>query len=249
MSNIPNKEKEFHNKLFGDGHAVRQPTAKFGSIAKSRGDYYRNLIMLNVTGKKVLELGCGTGGRACQIAQNGGDVTGVDISDTGIDFARQMAKDKKVEDKTNFLVMNAEELKFEDNCFDVIVCGAILHHLDLDKVLPELRRVLKDNGKAIFSEPLGNNPFINLYRKLTPQYRTEDEHPLVDEDFKKIEKYFKKIEIKYFHLTSLLAVPFRNFFFFDCLVKILEKLDELLFRIPFMRRQAWVVIMILSKKI
>ncbi len=249
MNDIPNKEKEYHNKTFRDGDTTRQPVAKFGSITKSGGLYFSNLIRANVTGEKVLDLGCGRGYNACKIAKNGGIVTGIDVSDVGINAAKQTAIKERVEDKTNFLVMNAEELKFDDNYFDIIVGGAILHHLDLDKVLPELRRVLKDNGKAIFNEPLGNNPFINLYRKLTPQYRTEDEHPLVDEDFKKIKKHFNKIELKYFHLTSLLSVPFRNFFFFDGLVKILEKFDELLFYIPFMRKQAWVIIMILSKKI
>jgi len=51
--------------------------------------------------------------------------------------------------------MNAEELKFADDYFDIVCGGAILHHLDLNKALSEIARVLKPDGKAIFVEPLG----------------------------------------------------------------------------------------------
>ena len=43
---------------------------------------------------------------------------------------------------------------------------------------------LPSKGNLIFIEPLGTNPIINLYRKLTPKSRSKDEHPLINKDFK-----------------------------------------------------------------
>ena len=44
----------------------------------------------------------------------------------------------------------------------------------------EINKVLKDDGEMVFLEPLGTNPLINLYRKLTPKSRSVDEHPFVE---------------------------------------------------------------------
>ena len=62
--------------------------------------------------------------------------------------------------------------------FDIAYGSGILHHLNLNKSLNELKRILKKDGKIIFIEPMATNPFINLYRKFTPNARTSDEHPL-----------------------------------------------------------------------
>ena len=69
----------------------------------------------------------------------------------------------------------------------------MLHHLDLSKCMLELNRLLRINGSIVFMEPLGTNPLINLYRKLTPNSRTADEHPLTPKDFYFIKTYeFRK---------------------------------------------------------
>ena len=162
-----------------------------------------------------------------------------------------MRKKKAEENKLSnidFIAMNAEELKFENNSFDLVCGTAILHHLDLKKAYPELARVMKADAKAVFMEPLGHNPFINFYRSLTPAMRTEDEHPLFMKDIKLIGNYFSKYEVKYFHLLSLLAVPFRNTFLFNGLLSFLNGTDQILFMIfPFLKRFAWYVVIIISE--
>lgn len=138
--------------------------------------------------------------------------------------------------------MDAEATSFKNDNFDVIVGTGILHHLDLERSCKELTRILKKDGHIVFSEPLGHNPFFNLYRKLTPKMRTEDEHPLKIKDLKLIESYFEKTENEYFSLFTLLVVPFRESAFYSPLYAILKKIDELIFIIPFFRRYAWMVI-------
>jgi SAM-dependent methyltransferase len=50
---------------------------------------------------------------------------------------------------------------------------AVLHHLDLEVALGEVRRVLKKGGLAVFSEPLAHNPLVRLFRAVTPFARAE----------------------------------------------------------------------------
>ena len=59
-------------------------------------------------------------------------------------------------------------------------------------------------------EPLAHNPFINLFRKMTPSLRTDDEHPLRMRDLKLFEEYFSKVDVQYFHLAALCLVPLKD---------------------------------------
>ena len=124
----------------------------------------------------------------------------------------------------------------------MIIGSGIIHHLDLEKSYAELNRILKKDGHAVFVEPLGHNPLINLYRNLTPKMRTEDEHPLLEKDLRLLGKYFHRVEIDYFSLFTLLAVPFRNTFLFNGLRTLLGKVDQAVFLIPPVRKYAWTVV-------
>lgn len=89
-----------------------------------------------------------------------------------------------------FHLMDANELTFEDETFDVVYGGAILHHLDIERTLNHVHRVLKPGGHILFLEPLNMNPIFKIYRKLNPKERTPDEHALVGSDFKLLRKNF-----------------------------------------------------------
>ena len=89
---------------------------------------------------------------------------------------------------------NCEKTKFNDNSFDIIYGSGILHHLDISLCLKEMYRLLKPGGRFLFIEPLGTNPLINFYRKLTPKSRSKDEHPLINDDFELIKKIFISYE-------------------------------------------------------
>ena len=89
-----------------------------------------------------------------------------------------------------FHLMDANNLTFPDETFDVVYGGAILHHLDIEMSVGHIHRVLKPGGKIIFLEPLNMNPLYKLWRKLNPKERTPDEHALVSKDFKFIRSKF-----------------------------------------------------------
>jgi len=236
------QEKEFFNKIFSK-EKFKKKISKYHSSDQKSVDFYRQYLLLNCVGKRVLDYGCGLGTATLFLAKNGAQVIGIDISQEAIKQARRRAMEENLADKTNFFVMDAEAMEFEDNSFDIVCGTAILHHLNLNKALPELARVLKPNGTGIFREPLGYNPIINLYRKLTPYLHTPDEHPLVMRDLKLIEFYFKNVKIDYFHLFSPFAIFFKNTEWFDKLRKLLDNLDMITFGVlPFLQWLSRVVV-------
>jgi len=239
------REKKFHDLSFGEG--TRKKAHKYYSIALKSREYYRDILRSRASGANALEYGCGPGSHAFMLAEQGAKVCGIDISDVAIDLAELEAKNRGIQDRISFSVMNAEELKFDDSSFDLICGTGILHHLDLERSFAEINRVLTDDGVAVFIEPLGHNPLINLYRKLTPDLRTVDEHPLLNKDLKLAERQFGEVEIKYFHFFSLTAVPFRNTLIFKPLLSLLNFIDTALFAVlPFSRKYSWSVVIKLS---
>ncbi len=237
------REKAFHNEIF-DGDE-RRVVDKYYSITKNSHKKYYDSLLNDCKGKKILEYGCGPGSAAFELAQHGAEVIGIDISDVAIQQAYQQAEEMGL--NITFKTMNAEELKFDDNSFDMVCGSGIIHHLDVDKAYKEILRVLKPESSAYFSEPLGHNPFINLYRFLTPKLRTEDEHPLLMPDIHLAKTHFSNVEVSYFHLTSFLAIPFRKSFLFNPFVNFFDTIDKILFKIPFFSKMSWVIVLRLIK--
>jgi len=73
--------------------------------------------------------------------------------------------------------MNAEQMAFADDTFDMVFGHSVLHHTDLRLTRGETYRILKTGGIGVFVEPLGHNPLVNLFRRLTPHWRTPAERP------------------------------------------------------------------------
>lgn len=127
-----------------------------------------------------------------------------------------------------------------------------MHHLELKKAVDELFRVLKPTGLAIFAEPLGTNPIVNLYRRFTPNYRTEDEAPLDLEVFKKILSAFSSVEHFEYYFISLVPLALANIKgmlgIAEAIFKSTMILDESLLRVlPFLRKYAWYSIIVIKK--
>jgi SAM-dependent methyltransferase len=247
--NEPRIERE---QAFHDGRVraeTRVAAWKFYAVAQTSAAYYRDCVLSDCADKRVLEYGCGTGSYALDLARGAATVTGIDIAPLAIDRARDRAAAEGLAERASFHVMNAEALTFAPGTFDRICGNSILHHLDLAKALAEIRRVLKPDGNAVFFEPLGHNPLINLYRRLTPRMRSVDEHPLTSRDLDTLRAFFGGVEIRHFHLLSLAAVAWRRLPGFEGLLRCLEAVDRGLFRAPFVRRQAWIAVIKLSAPI
>ncbi|MGH9317051.1 MAG: class I SAM-dependent methyltransferase [Thermoanaerobaculia bacterium] len=192
----------------------------------------------------MLEYGCGEGKFAVSLASLGATVDAIDISGVALETASRNAAAQHA--MIGFRLMNAEDLEYEDDTFDLICGRSILHHLDLEQALSEISRTLKADGKAIFLEPLGHNPILNVARRVTPQLRSADEHPLLSVDIESARRHFESVEARYFHLSSLLAIPFRRAPGVRALVRALEAFDKILVA-TFLRKYAWVVVLTLAR--
>ena len=225
---------------------MRAPLDNFyESAKKSRQDYARQIAAAG-RGKTVLEYGCGTGSSTFDLVEQGARVTGIDISPVAIQKAQEAAEQLGLSERAKFITMDAEKLTFADESFDLICGTGVLHHLDLKNAYAQLARVLKPRGKAIFSEPLGHNVLVNLYRRMTPQYRTVDEHPMLRSDFDLARQYFDDVQVGFYHLTSLAAVPFSRLPVFQPLLATLDAVDSLLLKLPGIRYQAWTCVAVFS---
>jgi SAM-dependent methyltransferase len=150
-------------------------------------------------GADVLDYGCHVGWFSERIATFGpASITGIDISREGIAEARALRGHLG-----RFEVMDAMAMDFPDASFDLVVGRAILHHLDLDRAVREIDRVLRPGGHALFMEPIGDNPAAKLMRALTPAARTSDERPLSRRDIARADALFGSVEHVYAGLVSV----------------------------------------------
>ena len=234
------REARFHDHAFSADTRAR--ARKFYWAAAGAKRHYHSLIEADCGGKTVLEYGCGMGSHAFALARSGAEVFGIDVSTEGIRQAAARANAESVDGRLSFEVMNAEELAFPDGHFDLVCGSGILHHLDLERACAELARVLKPSGRAVFIEPLGHNPLINLYRSMTPDMRTADEHPLLVDDLPTLATNFRDVKVNYFVLFALAAVPFRHLPGVSYLLSLLERADNALLRLPFAKKHAWIVL-------
>ena len=237
------REKEFHEERFKDGKGTRGIVTK-AYVAFEYADGRRDKL-ISVSNQKVLEIGCGIGiNRAKFFKERKCSYTGIDISNYAIKENMKLAEKEKLE--VEFIVDDANKLDtLKNRNFDLIIMSGVLHHLDFKECLPTLKSLLQKNGKLIMLEPMGTNPLINIFRKLTPKIRTKDEHPLNFQDFNYIMNFFPRSRFELHSITSLgmifliLFLPKRIVLKFH---KPLGKVDLLIAKLPIIRRLSWLVL-------
>jgi SAM-dependent methyltransferase len=113
-------------------------------------------------GDKVLELGCGTGYFTKELTQLNIHITAIDISPELIQEAKKEINTENV----SFQIQNAYQMDFDNNQFDAVIGSSVLHHLEVEKAVSEIFRVLKPGGLIAFTEPNMMNPQIALQKNI-----------------------------------------------------------------------------------
>ena len=236
------REREFHNRRFKEGDS-RQAQQKYYWTIQRGAEKYWDAVQLHSIGADVLSYGCGLGEGLSTLLPIVKSLDGIDISDAAVEQARQTLGGPSAA----FHVMDAMNLDFPDQRFDLVFGSGIIHHLDVELACKEIHRVLKPGGRALFWEPLGVNPIINAYRHITPNARTPDEHPLLPKDFQTMRKLSFKVGVEYFGLFTLGSVLLRNQKGSETILSVLERIDNVALKIPGFRFAAWYCIITLVK--
>ncbi len=158
---------------------------KKGAQWEEQPEDSKRLLPYLKKGDNVLDLGCGSGRESIFLAKQGFKVWGIDISKEAIKKAQAKAE------KVNFQIGNANEIPFENEFFNAVYSGWVLHFIPLEKPAKEIYRVLKKGGVACLGFLL-NTKAIRI-EKFTEFY---SEKEILDayKDFKilKSEKFTSK---------------------------------------------------------
>lgn len=222
---------------------------KYYAVTASSEEYKHQWLESHCSSNtKLLDFACGNGENGIYGAICGAKTIAIDISPEGIENSKKNAEKMGVLERVECLVMDGENMTFDDNTFDLGIEYGALHHVDLDITLKELARVLKPGSKMLCLEALRHNPLIHAYRKRTPHLRTEweVEHILGVESLKVMEKYFDGVSVKFFHLTSLALVPIRKTFLFPILLPVFDFFDRILLSTKFIGKYGWIMAVELS---
>ncbi|MBI4145222.1 class I SAM-dependent methyltransferase [Candidatus Woesearchaeota archaeon] len=216
MTRTFSSEKEFRDWnesmfiKYDNEHCVNHPNPLLRFVEHRR---IRTLLRFCAIkdGDKVLEVGCGSGYVLNLI--NRGELYGIDISKTAIEWAK-----RKLSAKPNVKHLSAqpaERMKFANDTFDVVFCSEVIEHVpNPRKLAEEICRVVKPGGRVVFTFP--NEGTINfakqtvkwlgLYRlmlKGIPEHM-EDEWHLSEFSL----PLFKRTVAGVFHIRRVRAIPF-----------------------------------------
>ncbi len=164
-------------RVFGAGLRAGRPTGK-GGVADSIGHYLK-LKYPNFRPKRILDLGCTTGGNLLPYLSvfPEADAHGIDIGAPVLRYAH--AKAEALGKTAHYSQQNAERTDFPDGHFDLIVSSFFLHELSIDstkKIFKEVYRLLSPGGLTAHMElPPANrcDAYYNFYLDWDAFYNNE----------------------------------------------------------------------------
>ena len=169
---------------------------------------FRFRVLGNLSGRRVLDVGCGDGLNMTMFAKMGADVTGIDVSPGALDVAHRRAEVNGVADSVRLVCSPIEKADLPDASFDVVWGDGILHHV-LDELEPTVRRLVrwvKDDGLIVFSEPVNLFEPLRRLRRLVPVHTdaTPGERPLVASELEIVRRYVPDLRLRHYMLLGRL---------------------------------------------
>ncbi len=214
----------------------------FDDLDEYRFDKLRYLPgMVDFSGfknKKMLEIGCGAGIDLARFAAGGALVTGVDLSETAINLAKENFRLRGL--KGDFLIVDGEALDFPDHSFDMVYVHGVLQYTpDAGAMAEEARRVLKPGGMLI-GMVYNRRGWLNIMSKFFKVGLEHEDAPVLDKytikEFKNILAGFTDVQIipERFPVKSRLHGGLKGFLFNTIFVGIFNLIPR-----PLVRRWGW----------
>ena len=157
MSESPNAAvRAYWNEHIHDLAISKHPPGSpgfFDDLDEYHFDKLHHLLRLvpfdGLAGKRVLDLGCGTGVDLVRFARGGARVTGVDIADNAIALAKRNVAQRGV--RAELIIADGERLPFPDGVFDYVFAHGVAQYTsDGPRLVREAHRVLAPAGQAVF---------------------------------------------------------------------------------------------------
>ena len=194
--------------------------------------------------KQILEIGCGMGINAIILAEQGANVTALDLSSKRLEMVEDIIRENEIQ-RIRLVHGSAEALPFPDNSFDIVYSNAVMIHLDKQTAIREFYRVLKPGGKVILVEPMKYHPLVKIYRAVfAPKIWQDIAEYITFGDLHRFGEQFQACGHKEFFLLSFIAFYWefylRDLVKFKQALKILTPMDAFLCNVcPPVARLAW----------
>jgi ubiquinone/menaquinone biosynthesis C-methylase UbiE len=153
------KKAAFWDKMMGEGNAFQRVLI---------GPATERLLRV-LPGETVLDVACGNGVFSRRLAELGARVVAMDFSERFLELARARTEEAGYADAVEYLVADATDeeqmLALGEERFDAAVCNMALMDMSaIDPLMRALRRLLKPNGRFIFSvqHPAFNSNAVRL---------------------------------------------------------------------------------------
>ena len=165
-----------------------------------------------LSGRQVLDVGCGGGILAEAMAEKGAEVTGIDAGEAPLEVAKLHLKESKLD--VNYLRATAEDFaKTYRERFDVVTCLELLEHVpDPSAVVSACQRLVKPGGYVFFAT-LNRNPKSFLFAIVGAEYilrlvqrGTHSYHKFIKPN--ELERWAKSAGLTFEDLTGLHYNPF-----------------------------------------
>lgn len=155
-------KKQWYESLF-ENYGQKYDNEIFTQGTPGECDFIENEIKSDKS-LKILDVGCGTGRHTIELSKRGFTVTGIDLSETQLQRAREKAERDNLQ--INFLKQDARNLSFS-NEFDlaIMLCEGGFPLMETDemnyKILNSVTKSLRENGKLIFTTLNGLFPLYH----------------------------------------------------------------------------------------
>jgi len=203
-----------------DYSVVTSPTRRWWN---AYWDIWTFLMRLQLDGKAVLIVGCGSGVDALRFAKRGAVVSACDLSPEMMAHGVKLAQEDGLSVK--FEQMPCEKMIYPDGTFDIIFCRDILHHVDIPVAMKEITRVAKPGALLVVDE-IYSHSVTNWIRRswvverfIYPMLRkaiytgkvfyiTQDEQKMTEHDIDLVKRYIGTVLYqKYFNFFVTRFVP------------------------------------------
>ena len=202
--------RERHQQVAAAGYPLAPDWLQRARFPRPRPlDYWEYAFHLlgPLKGKRVLDIGCGSGWVTLFLAAAGAEVLAFDVSHEGCRCTAATLRANGYRGAT--AMMDAHAIACRADTFDAVFASGVLHHMDLARVAHEVYSSLKPGGRFVFYEPLAYGPVMWALRQaylrvkgLREYETTEHEEGLALADLEPFHALFRRSMVRPFNFIA-----------------------------------------------